>query len=166
MIKSVKEIASSSNVPAPVFKFKSYVRGEWYYNDGQEIDFVTDGYSLYVPVVDRIPDVGELRGGHHHNRDLNEIPTQRGVQATEDRISDDNKFMLLVSRGPQGIQGVQGKPGRDGKTPSVFARFDGKQMVFYTMEDIDGVPTTRRIAATNDLTGPAWKPEVINDTIV
>ena len=167
MIKSVKEIASSSNVPAPVFKFKSYVRGEWYYNDGQEIDFVTDGYSLYVPVVDRIPDLGELRGGHHHhNRDLDEIPTQRGVQATEDRISDDNQFMLLVSRGPQGIQGVQGKPGRDGKTPSVFARFDGKQMVFYTMEDIDGVPTTRRIAATNDLTGPAWKPEVINDTIV
>ena len=162
MIKSVKEIASSSNIPAPIFRFRDYVRGQRYYNDGQEIDFVTDGRSLYVPATDStIPDL-DLRG----NRSCDTIVPERGVVAKADNIKDDDQFMLIISQGPQGIQGVQGKPGKDGKTPSVFARFDGKQMVFYTMEDIDGIPTTKRIAATNDLTGPAWKPKVINDTIV
>lgn len=162
MIKSVKEIASSSNIPAPIFRFRDYVRGQRYYNDGQEIDFVTDGRSLYVPATDStIPEL-DLRG----NRSCDTIVPERGVVAKADNIKDDDQFMLIISQGPQGIQGVQGKPGKDGKTPSVFARFDGKQMVFYTMEDIDGIPTTKRIAATNDLTGPAWKPKVINDTIV
>lgn len=166
MIKSVKEIASSSNIPAPIFRFRNYDRGQTYYNDGQIIDFVTDGENLYVPVVDSTPNLDELRCAHDRNRGANEIVIERGVVATKDSPKEDDNFMLLVSRGPQGIQGIQGKPGKDGKTPSVFARFDGKQMVFYTVEDVDGVPTKRRIAATNDLTGPAWKPELIDDTIV
>lgn len=167
MIKSVKEIASSSNIPAPIFRFRDYVRGQRYYNDGQEIDFVTDGRSLYVPATDStIPEPKFEHKGHHHHHDCEPIVPERGVVAKADNIKDDDQFMLIISQGPQGIQGVQGKPGKDGKTPSVFARFDGKQMVFYTMEDIDGIPTTKRIAATNDLTGPAWKPKVINDTIV
>ena len=160
MIKSVKEIASCSNVPAPVFRFRDYVRDQWYFNDAQEIDFVTDGRSLYVPIVSETPNI-ELRSG---SPDV--ISTTRGVQATEDDIKLDRGFMCVVSEGIQGEPGPKGNPGKDGKTPSVFARFDGKQMVFYTMEYVDGVPTSRRIAATNDLTGPAWKPELINDEIV
>ena len=130
MIKSVKEIASSSNIPAPIFRFRDYVRGQRYYNDGQEIDFVTDGRSLYVPATDSTISELDLRG----NRICDTIVPERGVVAKADNIKDDDQFMLIISQGPQGIQGVQGKPGKDGKTPSVFARFDGKQMVFYTME--------------------------------
>lgn len=145
MIKVTKELASASNIDAPIFRFLEYdVRGQEgviYRNCASEIDFVTNDGNLYVPVIDN-------------------------VVASKATAAEDSQFMLLVSKGGQGIQGVQGKPGKDGKTPSVFARFDGKQMVFYTMEDIDGIPTTKRIAATNDLTGPAWKPKVINDTIV
>ena len=144
MIKSLpKEIAASSNVNAPIFTFKPYVRGEAYQNNGSNIDFVTDNGNLYVPVSDNT--VAEKDAGH---------------------AKEDPGFMLLVSKGEQGEQGVKGEKGNDGKTPSVYARFDGKQMIFYTMEDIDGESVIRRIAATNDLTGPAWKPELVNDTIV
>ena len=177
MIKSVKEIASSSNVLAPVFRFREYVRGQEYFNNGRIIDFVTDHNNLYVPVTDSIPEQTtdtELRNGFGFGMPtmptIPTIPTFdgecHGVKAIADSPAEDPNFMLLVSKGKQGEPGPKGNPGKDGKTPSVFARFDGKQMVFYTMEYVDGVPTTKRIAATNDLTGPAWKPEVINDTIV
>ena len=142
MIKTTtREIASSSDVNAPVFRFRKFVRSpqEPYHNNGQFIDFVTDGDSLYVPSTDN-------------------------VMPCKDSIEEDGSFMRLVSKGKQGIQGLKGDPGRDGRTPSVFARFDGRQMIFYTNEinedgtpkiDDKGNPVTRRIAATNDLTGPS-----------
>lgn len=151
MIKTTtREIASSSDVNAPVFYFKEYVRGLEYHNNGRQIDFVTDGNSLYVPSTDN-------------------------VTACKDSIKEDGGFMRLVSEGKQGIQGLKGDPGRDGRTPSVFARFDGRQMIFYTNEinedgtpkiDDKGNPVTRRIAATNDLTGPSWRPKKVDDTII
>lgn len=151
MIKTTtREIASSSDVNAPVFYFKEYVRGLEYHNNGRQIDFVTDGNSLYVPSTDN-------------------------VTACKDSIKEDGGFMRLVSEGKPGIQGLKGDPGRDGRTPSVFARFDGRQMIFYTNEinedgtpkiDDKGNPVTRRIAATNDLTGPSWRPKKVDDTII
>lgn len=151
MIKTTtREIASSSDVNAPVFYFKEYVRGLEYHNNGRQIDFVTDGNSLYVPSTDN-------------------------VTACKDSIKEDGGFMRLVSEGKPGIQGLKGDPGRDGRTPSVFARFDGRQMIFYTNEinedgtpktDDNGNPVTRRIAATNDLTGPSWRPKKVDDTII
>lgn len=153
MIKTTtREIASSSDVNAPVFRFRKFVRSpqEPYRNNGQFIDFVTDGDSLYVPSTDN-------------------------VMPCKDSIEEDGGFMRLVSKGKPGIQGIKGDPGRDGRTPSVFARFDGRQMIFYTNEiNDDGTPktddngnyVTRRIAATNDLTGPSWKPKRVDDTII
>ena len=153
MIKTTtREIASSSDVNAPVFRFRKFVRSpqEPYHNNGQFIDFVTDGDSLYVPSTDN-------------------------VMPCKDSIEEDGGFMRLVSKGKQGIQGLKGDPGRDGRTPSVFARFDGRQMIFYTNEinddgtpkiDDNGNPVTRRIAATNDLTGPSWRPKKVDDTII
>ena len=153
MIKTTtREIASSSDVNAPVFRFRKFVRSpqEPYHNNGQFIDFVTDGDSLYVPSTDN-------------------------VMPCKDSIEEDGGFMRLVSKGKPGIQGLKGDPGRDGRTPSVFARFDGRQMIFYTNEinedgtpkiDDKGNPVTRRIAATNDLTGPSWRPKKVDDTII
>lgn len=151
MIKTTtREIASSSDVNAPVFYFEKYVRGRVYHNNGRRIDFVTDGDSLYVPTTDN-------------------------VTAIKDAIEEDGGFMRLVSKGKQGIQGIKGDPGHDGRTPSVFARFDGRQMIFFTNDveedgtpkvDADGNPVIKRIGATNDLTGPSWRPKLIDNTII
>lgn len=144
------EVASSSDTNAPVFYFNQYNQSQEYFNNRERIDFVTYEGSLYVPGAERV------------------------VPQTND-ITREN-FVLLVSRGPQGLPGIKGDPGRDGRTPSVFARFDGKQMIFYTNElnedgtqkinERTGEPVIKRIAATNDLTGPSWRPKRVDDTIV
>lgn len=144
------EVASSSDTNAPVFYFNQYNQSQEYFNNRERIDFVTYEGSLYVPGAERV------------------------VPQTND-ITREN-FVLLVSRGPQGLPGVKGDPGRDGRTPSVFARFDGKQMIFYTNElnedgtqkinERTGEPVIKRIAATNDLTGPSWRPKRVDDTII
>lgn len=144
------EVASSSDTNAPVFYFNQYNQSQEYFNNRERIDFVTYEGSLYVPGAERV------------------------VPQTND-ITREN-FVLLVSRGPQGLPGIKGDPGRDGRTPSVFARFDGKQMIFYTNElnedgtqkinERTGEPVIKRIAATNDLTGPSWRPKRVDDTII
>lgn len=144
------EVASSSDTNAPVFYFNQYNQSQEYFNNRERIDFVTYEGSLYVPGAERV------------------------VPQTND-ITQEN-FVLLVSRGPQGLPGTKGDPGRDGRTPSVFARFDGKQMIFYTNElnedgtqkinERTGEPVIKRIAATNDLTGPSWRPKRVDDTII
>ncbi len=144
------EVASSSDTNAPVFYFNQYNQSQEYFNNRERIDFVTYEGSLYVPGAERV------------------------VPETND-ITREN-FVLLVSRGPQGLPGIKGDPGRDGRTPSVFARFDGKQMIFYTNElnedgtqkinERTGEPVIKRIAATNDLTGPSWRPKRVDDTII
>lgn len=144
------EVASSSDTNAPVFYFNQYNQSHEYFNNRERIDFVTYEGSLYVPGAERV------------------------VPQTND-ITKEN-FVLLVSRGPQGLPGIKGDPGRDGRTPSVFARFDGKQMIFYTIElNEDGTqkinektrePVIKRIASTNDLTGPSWRPKRVDDTII
>ena len=140
MIRTVqREVASSSNVNAPKFNFRAYVRGQVYRNNSNDIDFVTDNGNLYVPVSD-------------------------DVTANKESAKLDNQFMLLVAKGDTGEQGVKGEKGADGRTPSVYARFDGKQMIFYTnvldeqgniVYNDNGTPATKRMAATNDLTGPS-----------
>lgn len=149
------EVSASSDVPAPVFHFRDFVRSpqdpDYYRNNGRDIDFVTSNGSLYVPTRDRV------------------VPCA-------DNIEDDGQFLLIVKKGPQGEPGIKGDPGKNGRTPAVFARFDGRQMIFYT-EKVDengeivrdpetGKPVTVRIAATNDLTGPSWKPKLVDETIV
>lgn len=140
MIRTVqRELSATSNVNAPKFNFREYVRGHVYNNNSTDIDFVTDNGNLYVPVSDN-------------------------VTANKDSAKLDSQFMLLVAKGEQGEQGVKGEKGADGRTPAVYARFDGKQMVFYTnvldeegniVYNDNGTPATRRMAATNDLTGPS-----------
>lgn len=149
------EVSASSDVKAPVFHFREFVRSpqdpEYYRNNGSDIDFVTSNGSLYVPTTDHV------------------VPCA-------DNIDDTGQFLLVVRKGPQGQPGLKGDPGKNGRTPAVFARFDGRQMIFYT-EKVDengeivrdpetGKPVTVRIAATNDLTGPSWKPKLVDETIV
>lgn len=80
------------------------------------------------------------------------------VTVTAPNIKDQPNLIKLISKGVDGQRGPQGAQGRPGHSPKITAKFDGKQMVIYA----DG----NRIAVTNDLTGPSWKPERQGNTIV
>lgn len=80
------------------------------------------------------------------------------VTVTAPDIKDQPNLIKLISKGVDGQRGPQGAQGRPGHSPKITAKFDGKQMIIYA----DG----NRIAVTNDLTGPSWKPERQGNTIV
>ena len=105
MIKpTIKQTAADSNTNAPVLHFYQYVKGTTYKNDGSQIDFVTDGKSLYVCAVE-------------------------SVTTTKDSLQDQDGMLKLVSQGEQGVPGVKGDNGLNGSTPVFDVKFDGKQLI-------------------------------------
>jgi len=101
---TIKPLAADTKANVPFFRFQSYEVGADYYNDGRNIDFVTDGNSLYVCAVEHI-------------------------HTTANKISEERDLLKLVSEGKQGIQGVAGKNGLPGETPDFQVQFDGKQLI-------------------------------------
>ena len=111
MIKpTVKQITSDSAISGPQFSFSEYAVNTVYHNDGQKIDFVTDGEDLYVFAV---------------RNDENE-PTTKPTLKEEAALG---RFIKLVSKGNTGKDGAPGKQGPAGEVPRISARFDGKQLI-------------------------------------
>ena len=103
---AIKRSVHTANDPrlGPVFNFKPYTREHQpFHNNQSEIDFVTEGGSLYVCVED---------GVNYKHGD-----------------PKDNGFLLLVKRGKDGRPGVDGQPGPMGPEPNYQLRFDGRQLV-------------------------------------
>lgn len=127
------QIANDTNVSPVKFNFKTY-DGTYttFYNNPENIDFVTWNGNLYVTVND---------GTEYVAGD----PAEHG-------------FLLVVAKGEDGEMGATGDQGPAGHAPRITAKFEGNQVTIYA----DGV----RIAATNDLTPPSWKPELEGHTIV
>lgn len=105
MIKpTTRQLASDENANVPKFQFSSYQVGKDYYNNGNIIDFVTDGKSLYVCIVEEIV-------------------------TTHTNIEDQDGFLKLISQGEQGAQGIPGEDGAPGSTPSFTFRWADKQLL-------------------------------------
>lgn len=101
-----KQLANNPNTPAPTFTFKPYDADHSpFYNNPENIDFVTYNGSLYVCVYD---------GSTY----------QAGSPSA-------NNFLLLVEKGKDGRQGIDGKPGPVGPKPGYRMRFNGKQLEIF-----------------------------------
>ena len=101
-----KQLANNPNTPAPIFTFKPYDADHSpFYNNPENIDFVTYNGSLYVCVYD---------GSTY----------QAGSPSA-------NNFLLLVEKGKDGRQGIDGKPGPVGPKPGYRMRFNGKQLEIF-----------------------------------
>lgn len=128
-------LANSPEVNVPKFNFCEYEVGAVYSNNETQIDFITDGKSLYVCLVDN-------------------------VRATKQNIAEQEGLLKLVSQGEQGPKGTKGDDGISGVTPVIGANFDGeggKQLVI----TVNG----SRKAVSPDLTGPSWKPVLEGNTL-
>lgn len=120
--------ASDPNVSAPLFNFYAYETGKTYYNNSEQVDFVTYDGNLYV-----CTDFG-------------------GKYASEPTPERNGGFLMIVKKGEDGQQGLTGRPGIDGSTPEIKVRFEGKQLVIYD------AATQTRLASSPELVGPTWKP--------
>lgn len=112
-----KAFSDNPELKAPVFNFSRYVAdGEHtYYNNEEQIDFVTDGNSLYVCL------------------------SHDGVTPTYENIEDQADFLKLVSQGPQGIRGPRGYDGDSAETPRLSAEFDNDQLRVYINGEVETV---------------------------
>lgn len=112
-----KSVSDNPELKAPVFNFSRYAAdGEHtYYNNENQIDFVTDGNSLYVCL------------------------SHDGVTPTYENIDDQADFLKLVSQGPQGIRGPRGYDGDSAETPRLSAEFDNDQLRVYINGEVETV---------------------------
>ena len=110
---NTKQIANNPETPSPVFNFYSYETGRTYYNDENQVDFVTYDGSLYVC-------------------------TDREKYAEEPTPERNGGFLLIVRKGETGRQGVSGRDGANGSTPEIKVKFEGKHLVIY-----DAITQTR-----------------------
>lgn len=105
MIKpKTKQLASDETAPVTKFQFSPYQVNKLYHNDNDIIDFVTNGKSLYVCIVD-------------------------GTVTSHANIDDESGFLKLVSQGVQGDTGARGDDGRPGNTPNLTFKFIDKQLL-------------------------------------
>lgn len=95
--------ANSNSVRTAKFNFKPYDQAHSpFFNNEENIDFVTYNGSLYVCVNNNTPFVSG-------------DPTNNG-------------FLLLVKKGSDGQRGVDGQPGPAGELPNIHVKFTGDQM--------------------------------------
>ena len=128
-------LANDPETKVPTFNFCSYQVGAVYSNNENQIDFITDGKSLYVCLVDNL-------------------------RTSKQNIAEQEGLLKLVSQGETGPKGTKGDDGISGVTPVIGANFDGdhgKQLVI----TVNGV----RKAVSPDLTGPSWKPVLEGNTL-
>lgn len=105
MIKpKTKQLASDETAPVTKFQFSPYQVNKLYHNNNDIIDFVTNGKSLYVCIVD-------------------------GTVTSHANIDDESGFLKLVSQGAQGDPGARGDDGRPGNTPNLTFKFIDKQLL-------------------------------------
>ena len=128
-------LANDPETKVPTFNFCSYQVGAVYSNNENQIDFITDGKSLYVCLVD-------------------------DLHVSKQNIAEQEGLLKLISQGETGPKGAKGDDGISGTTPVIGAHFDGergKQLVI----TVNGV----RKAVSPDLTGPSWKPVLEGNTL-
>lgn len=129
-------LSSDPEVKAPRFYFMPYSKGMTVTNNEEEIDFVTDGKSLYVA----------FQNGQ--------------VQLNGDEIGANSQYLLkIVSQGEKGEKGTPGIDGAAGVVPEIGAEYidigDEKKLAL----TIGG----KRKAMTGDLTPPVYVPTLVND---
>ena len=127
-------ISENPELKAPKFNFSSYdgSGNVTYCNNEEIIDFVTDGDSLYVCVVP-------------------------SVTPSHANLAEQEGFLKLVSRGPQGVRGPRGEDGDSAVAPRIDVNFDDDQL----RVKVNGETK----ALSPSLTGPTWKP-VLEDNIL
>lgn len=129
-------LSSDPEVKAPRFYFMPYSKGMTVTNNEEEIDFVTDGKSLYVA----------FQNGQ--------------VQLNGDEIGANSQYLLkIVSQGEKGEKGNPGIDGAAGVVPEIGAEYidigDEKKLAL----TVGG----KRKAMTGDLTPPVYVPTLVND---
>ena len=128
-------LSSDPEVKVPKFYFMPYSKGMTVTNNEEEIDFVTDGKSLYVCAVEN----AVLNG---------------------DDIDKNSSYLLkIVSQGEKGEKGTPGIDGAAGVVPEIGAEYidigDEKKLAL----TVGG----KRKAMTGDLTPPVYVPTLVND---
>lgn len=129
-------LSSDPEVKVPRFYFMPYSKGMTVTNNEEEIDFVTDGKSLYVA----------FQNGR--------------VQLNGDEIGANSQYLLkIVSQGEKGEKGNPGIDGAAGVVPEIGAEYidigDEKKLAL----TVGG----KRKAMTGDLTPPVYVPTLVND---
>ena len=127
-------LSSDSSVNAPTFRFMPFEPNKRLENNSTNIDFITDGKSLYVCAID---------GG-----------------VTRDTIGESSNVLLkIVSQGERGRDGDAGKDGEAGAVPEIGAEYidlGGEKKLALTVGG-------KRKAMTGDLTPPVYVPVLEDD---